>query len=145
MARARAQTTEFVFLTRADGTVCSRTLISFVWEPRARDGEITINSLSRHEHRTDINTEIRTLSIMVSRGAQYFQNSNKKFCLPLLISDKSLKIKGQWMERSQNHILKHFNPLEKMATYIKLLISFLCLLLKTAQDIRLLQLSCCTV
>ena len=32
----------------------------------SRDGEVTKNSLSRHEHRTDINTEFRSLSIMVS-------------------------------------------------------------------------------
>ena len=34
--------------------------------PCARDGEVTKNSLSRREHRTDINTEFRSLSIMVS-------------------------------------------------------------------------------
>lgn len=34
--------------------------------PCARDGEVTKNSLSRHEHRTDINTEFRSLSVMVS-------------------------------------------------------------------------------
>ena len=51
---------------RADGTVCSRLLNSFVWEPYARDGEVTKNSLSRHEHRTDIHTHFLSLSIMVS-------------------------------------------------------------------------------
>ena len=34
--------------------------------PCARDGEVTKNSLSHHEHRTDINAEFRYVGIMAS-------------------------------------------------------------------------------
>ena len=62
IARARAQTKAESKRSRPRARQKCK---FYCLSPCARDGEVTKNSLSRHEHRTDINAEFRSLSIMV--------------------------------------------------------------------------------